>query len=65
MKPLDHFTRGEALEQEQVALSPPAHPATIIGACHAAAHHFISRAWSGREPRMSAPGTTTRNILGS
>jgi hypothetical protein len=49
MKPLDHFARGESLEQEQMVLAPVTHPATVIGACHAVAHHYLCAGadWAG------------------
>jgi hypothetical protein len=62
MKALDHFTRGEVLEQEQAVLSAMTHPATIIGTCHAAAHHFVSAGveWVGI-PHERAGHTHTKH----
>lgn len=49
MKALDHYNKGERLDQQQASLDTAMYSETIVSICHGAAHHFICAGleWTG------------------
>lgn len=49
MKAVDHYSKGERIEQQQADLNLATHSGTIANNCHGAAHHFVCAglAWAG------------------
>ena len=49
MKALDHYSKGERLEQQQATLDSTTHSETIANNCQGAAHHFVCAGmqWAG------------------